>query len=451
MSEQEATLDEFVETNEPPTGERIETPIGVLPSDWAVEWLDDICSINPDGFSEDDWPDESFEYISLSDVSEGTILQSETIPVDDAPSRAQRGVKEGDVLVGTVRPKQVSHGIVIEEHDGKICSSGFGVLRSPTNLNPIYLLQEVLSRRFFRQMEAYVAGSGYPAVNIGDLRKHRIAVPSLVEQRKIASVLYTVGQAIHKTEELVSQLKQLKQGVAQELFRYGAFSHDSYQETIIGQIPQSWKLTKLEDLVDLKNGLNFSSDQKGSGTLLANVPNVYGSIEIEPSELARVDISESEIEKYELHNGDIITVRSSKDADGVGQVAIYRGSEEPVVFAGFTIRQRPNKELILPEYLIQYLRYPETRKRVVALGREVALTNVSQGDLAKIDIPVPPQNEQQEIIAILSDFDGNISKEQQYIDRLIRLKHGLMQDLLSGEVRTHDKDLELIEDVLQHG
>lgn len=198
MSEQEVTLGEFDDSNESLPKDRIETPIGVLPSDWDVEWLDDICSINPDGFSEDDWPDKTFEYISLSDVSEGTINQSETTAIEDAPSRAQRRIKLGDVLVGTVRPKQVSHGIVTEGHDGKICSSGFGVLRSSPNLNSFYLLQEVLSRRFFRQMEAYVAGSGYPAVNIGDLRKHRIAVPPLEEQRKISSVLYTIDEAILK-------------------------------------------------------------------------------------------------------------------------------------------------------------------------------------------------------------------------------------------------------------
>jgi len=65
-------------------------------------------------------------------------------------------------------------------------------------------------------MEAYVAGSGYPAVKISDIKKHRVSVPPLPEQRKVATVLYTVDQAIEKTEELVAQSQRVKQGADSE-------------------------------------------------------------------------------------------------------------------------------------------------------------------------------------------------------------------------------------------
>jgi type I restriction enzyme S subunit len=248
MSE-EATLDEFVEqkvSENPETTEgRIETPIGVLPTGWDVAWLNDICDINPDGFSEDDWPIETFEYISISDVSEGSILQSVTTPLEEAPSRAQRQIREGDVLVGTVRPKQISHGLVTPEHDRKICSSGFGVLRTSKSINPQYLLQEVLFHRFFRQMEAYVAGSGYPAVKIGDLKKHRVAVPPLEEQRKIASVLYNVDQAIQKTQEIMEQLEYCQEGLMLTLFHDGYFDHEHHTETDFANTPQPGRQSPL--------------------------------------------------------------------------------------------------------------------------------------------------------------------------------------------------------------
>ena len=125
------TFDERTKDVEHVSGtDRVETSIGVIPNDWEVKHLSEICNINPDGFSEDSWNGEKFEYISLSDVSEGEILQSQTIPLDEAPSRAQREIKSGDVLVGTVRPKQISHGLVTEEHNGKVCSSGLVPLQS---------------------------------------------------------------------------------------------------------------------------------------------------------------------------------------------------------------------------------------------------------------------------------------------------------------------------------
>lgn len=210
MSE-DRTLGEFAEVNARSV-ETVETPIGPLPADWPVEWLDDVCDLNSDSFSPEDHDADAFEYISLSGVSEGMILRSEETPTEDAPSRAKRKTRTGDVLVGTVRPKQRSHGFVMEEHDGKVCSTGFGVLRSGPNIHPSYLSQEILAHRFFRQMEAYVAGSGYPAVKLSDLRKHRIAVPPLEEQRKIASVLYNVDRAIQKTDDIIERTDRIKRG-----------------------------------------------------------------------------------------------------------------------------------------------------------------------------------------------------------------------------------------------
>ena len=107
--------------------------------------------------------------------------------------------------------------------------------------------------------------------------------------------------------------------------------------------------------------------------------------------------------------------------------------------------------MINPEYLVQYLRYPEARKRVVALGGQVALTNISQTDLSKVAIPVPPIQEQREIAGMLREYDNAMSLERKKISRLKRLKRGLMQDLLSGEVRTTDVDIDIPEEVAKYG
>lgn len=238
-----ATLGYNVET--PPaqsgdTGNYIETPVGEVPPDWDVKRLDEVCRINPDSFSESNWSSKTFKYISLSDVSHGKILQSQTTLIDEAPSRAQRRIKPGDVLVGTVRPKQVSHGYVSEEHGGKVCSSGFGVLRSPPEVNSVYLMEEILSHRFFRQMEAYVAGGGYPAVNIGDLKKHRIVVPPIEEQQKIASILYSVDEAIEIQDKFTKisrdddsgYLQRLKHGLRQDLLSGNLRTNDKDIEVL---------------------------------------------------------------------------------------------------------------------------------------------------------------------------------------------------------------------------
>lgn len=71
--------------------------------------------------------------------------------------------------------------------------------------------------------------------------------------------------------------------------------------------------------------------------------------------------------------------------------------------------------------------------------------------LNKISVPKPPIEEQKEIASIINGFKSHAERSKDYRERLKRLKQGLMQDLLSGEVRTHDRDIEIVEDVLEHG
>jgi type I restriction enzyme S subunit len=62
---------------------------------------------------------------------------------------------------------------------------------------------------------------------------------------------------------------------------------------------------------------------------------------------------------------------------------------------------------------------------------------VNSKELIDVLIPLPPLPEQQRIAEILSQIDQTIEKEQQYKEKLKRIKQGLMQDLLTGKVRVN--------------
>lgn len=190
--------------------------LGQMPKDWKIKKIDDISEVNPDSFSADEFEGNTFDYITLSNVSKGEILKVEPIPTEEAPSRAKRIVKNGDVLIGTVRPKQKSHAKVTKKYDGMVCSTGFSVIR-PKSMNSELLAQEIFTHRFFSQMEAYVAGSGYPAVKNSDVKKIKIVVPPKEEQNKIATVLSEFDDEIVKLNEQKQNLKKIKKVLMQDL------------------------------------------------------------------------------------------------------------------------------------------------------------------------------------------------------------------------------------------
>ena len=447
MSE-EATLDEFSKTTV--SQGRQETPVGELPADWGIEWLKDVVEINPDGFSEDDWPSETFEYISLSEASEGEIEGSTTTPLEEAPSRAQRTVQRGDVLVGTVRPKQRSHGFVSEEHAGKICSSGFGVLRTESRLNSRYLLQEILSNRFFSQMEAYVAGSGYPAVKISDLKKHRVAIPPLPEQRKIATVLYTVDRAIEKTGEIIGQVEQTKQALTQSLFLDGYFDHretvDAHHQNRLSRHPAEWQTKPAGEVMEVTRGAH--PRPKSDDTLWR------GEIPI-----VKIGDRNRGDSRTITSTDDTVTEKGSKKSKLVDKGTLIVSNAGTVGTARITGMQtcihdhwlilRNYEESLSTRYLYYFINWNQEFLEALASGSTVLDLNTD--DFRLFDITFPSLEEQQKIADTLDSLHNREIINVEYSNRLKRLKHGLMQDLLSGTVRTTDTNIEVPDEIAQHG
>ena len=432
--------------------ERIDTALGKLPSNWEVRRLSDACRVNPDSFSIESHEGETFEYITLSTVDGGVIHCSETTPIADAPSRAKRKVKKGDVLVGTVRPKQRSHGFVTPEHDGKVCSTGFGVLRPKDELNSQYLLQEILAHRFFRQMMAYVAGSGYPAVKLSDLNKHRIALPPLDEQRKIASVLATVDAAIQKTEAVIEQAKRVKRGIKQTLFAEGAVDHQGFRETKLGKHPANWDLARFEDLIsDTRYGTDNKSNTEGEGYPTLRIPNVVNR-RITLDDLKHTPLSSGELERLRLEEGDLLVVRTNGNPDYVGRCATFSNQNEDFVYASYLIRMRLDESRVRPAFVREFLNSYRGRTEMSGWIRSSAGNyNLSVGAIEKFQIPVPPLEEQDAILRQFRAAEKAIQNNRGLVSRLSRVKKGLMQDLLTGRVRTDDKDIAILDEVAARG
>jgi type I restriction enzyme S subunit len=426
--------------------------VGDLPIDWKAERLESVCDINPDSFSPDG-ENGTFEYISLSDASEGVVLESKSVSIEEAPSRATRRVEEGDVLVGTVRPKQTSHGFVTEEHGGKVCSSGFGVLRAGESVNSQFLRQEVLSHRFFRQMMAYVAGSGYPAVKLSDLEKHRVAVPPLPEQRKIASVLYTVDQAIQKTEAIIEQARRAKRGLVKDLMTRGV-GHDRYKKVHLGpksfRVPASWKCPRLEEISHkITDGAHITPDYVEEGIPFLSTKNIDPFEEhFDFSGYERYVTKEDHRklnEKCDPNRGDVLICRRAT----IGPAQLVRTDDPFSIFVGLGMI-KPRKS-VMGEYLEQFFNWEPIIKMLNVKSPGSTMKTLNLSTLRKQRIPLPPLPEQEEIVGLLSSVDEEVSNAKDEKKRLERLKKGLMQDLLTGEVRTADKAIDVLEDVEAHG
>jgi restriction endonuclease S subunit len=137
-----------------------------------VRRVSDICEVNPESREDLElvkWP---MSYIDISAVSFGGGIDPSlvfAVDAESAPSRAQRVVRTGDVLLSTVRPELRAMGIVPVSLEGSLASTGFVVLRPASDVERYFVWGLIRSRRFTAAMVSAATGTNYPAVRGSDV------------------------------------------------------------------------------------------------------------------------------------------------------------------------------------------------------------------------------------------------------------------------------------------
>jgi len=185
--------------------------------EWEEVRLDDVSEIDKRTLSNQTPQDYSFQYLSLSDVDAGVAeIKKEKLLFKDSPSRARRIVKRGDVLLATVRPNLQGFVIIRDDVKDLIASTGFAVI-SCIKINNEFLYQFLFTKNLMNQIESFLTGSNYPAINSSDVKNLKIPFPDKEEQTAIAQVLRAADKEIQLLKTKCGKLKEQKKGLMQVL------------------------------------------------------------------------------------------------------------------------------------------------------------------------------------------------------------------------------------------
>lgn len=138
-----------------------DSELGEIPKGWEVATLSDLASLNPESWSKETRPPE-IKYIDLSNTKWGRIEAVTPYAASDAPSRAQRVLRPGDTIVGTVRPGNGSYAFI--SRDGLTGSTGFAVLRPRTVQHVDFVYLAATAADNIDTLQHLADGGAYPAV-----------------------------------------------------------------------------------------------------------------------------------------------------------------------------------------------------------------------------------------------------------------------------------------------
>jgi type I restriction enzyme S subunit len=146
-----------------------------VPEGWEKKKLGDIMSTNTQSYQARELPDE-INYIDISSVTRGRVLTKTVLSSTEAPGRARRKAKSGDVLWSNVRPNLRAYALVLDPEENDVFSTGFTVL-SPVAVPFSYLYLLVTTDEFVSHLVNHATGAGYPAVRPGDFERSVVLVP----------------------------------------------------------------------------------------------------------------------------------------------------------------------------------------------------------------------------------------------------------------------------------
>ena len=222
-----------------------------LDTTYPVVPLSDICEINAENKNPAlAFGDDEFIYIDISSVENGTgkIDFSNKIKGSNAPSRAKRAVKKGDILFSTVRPNLKAYGYVErEDFDCCVASTGFAVISAKNMVLSKYVYYMLYSEPVQAQLASMMGKGAYPSVNQKDVSQIQIPLPPLSVQEKVVT-------EIDRYQKIINGTKQIT---------------DNYLPAV--STSASWPVVKLGMVFKLASGKGLPAKNRFDGPY-----NVYG-------------------------------------------------------------------------------------------------------------------------------------------------------------------------------
>lgn len=207
-----------------PLKSKLDNDTYTLPPTWKWEKLGDICEKTKNANLKDFNDDISYIDISSIDNKNFMILDYKKINNTQAPSRAKRQVKFGDILYATTRPNLKNIAMVNQEYYNPIASTGFCIIRAKKDVKK-YIFYFLLSDYVTDFVARFIKGAQYPAVSDKDIFNIQIPLPPLKEQEHIAKELESKAKTIKELKELYTKrlkdYEELKESLLDLAFKGG--------------------------------------------------------------------------------------------------------------------------------------------------------------------------------------------------------------------------------------
>ncbi len=377
--------------------------------------------------------EDGIPYIRVSDMTKGRLTLDGMLRTSKeiAHKYKRSTVLENDIVFA-LRGVAGSVLKVPSEISGANLTQGTARIAPSNEVISNYLVYAIGSSLVQRDIEKRLKGSTFKEISLAELEKIKIPIPPLSEQQKIAEILAYWDEAITKTERLIVALRARKKSLIQCLLtgqvRFPEFNGE-------------WKEYELEQVAS-KNRYSFTGGPFGSnlkaesytlnGVRIIQLQNIGDGEFLDKYKIYTSEEKADELISCNIYPGDIIL---SKMGDPVARATIIPNTEKRYLMASDGIRLEVNKERFDTQFILETINAFEFRKNAIRHSVGSTRQRISLSDLRNLPINTPPLAEQQRISSVLQACNQEIELTHQKLELLKQQKKGLMQKLLTGQIR----------------
>ena len=368
-------------------------------------------------------PDTPFLYVDISaiDRSLKVITSTPEILGVDAPSRARKEIREGDILVSTVRPNLNAIAVVPQHLDGQIASTGFCVLRpNKSTIVGKYLFYFTTTPTFVGILSGKVRGAHYPAVSDSDVKEIELPLPTVSEQHRIVEILDQADALRKKRAEADAKAARILPALFYKMFGDPATN------------PRNWNIKSLGKVIRGKPqyGANASAVEWLEGMpRYVRITDITQDGRLLQSGVVTLDLEDWE--PYRLVPGDLLFARSGNT---VGKTYLYRQEDGLCAYAGYLIRFQADPEQVTPWYLFSLTQTGYYKSWVEARKRVAGQPNINGKEYSSLQIPCPPLSRQQQFTTMVESLITSQNKRDASTERVDRLFNIILHRAFTGDL-----------------
>ncbi|MFN3603445.1 MAG: restriction endonuclease subunit S [Leptonema sp. (in: bacteria)] len=320
----------------------------------------------------------------------------------------------------------------------------YAIWRKEKEVNLKFIYYWILKNRDY--LARVAVGSTVGSLRLNHIQNFQLGLPPLPEQRAIAKVLSAFDDKIELLQKMNKTLEAIGQAIFKHWFIDFEFPNEQgkpykssngemvFNEELGKEIPKGWRVGRLGDVGDFKNGINYLRDEKGDMEFsIVNVRDIANNKFLLKEQLDKINIDFNKAKEYLLERRDIIIARSAIP----GEVSLMVGDTENVIFSGFSIRLRlhnPNNWLYI------FFTLQNLKQQLANFSIGTTIKSVNQESLKSILIVLPSEKILNQYNKISEIYFNKIAYALTESHTLSQIRDLLLPKLMSGKIRVPLED-----------